>query len=212
MVDPCSRTSRGRLLVLFRLNGPVLTPFLAIIRAIMADRDEVEARKYPRLFVARSTIHGLGLFAGEDVEWGQRLIEYQGQRLSKKEVQRRQKFYDSIGFSCLMQFGNGEGVDGLFGGNESRFINHSSQPNVAALREDESRIVFYSIDDIAQGEELTFNYGFDPKHISGEDISMKQQFGFANDRTNVNPQVLQNLLKQNFLWTNIPSNKVVRNP
>src|SRR5262249_41192382 len=78
------------------------------------------------------------------------------------------KFYDSIGFTCLMQFGDGQGIDGVIGGNESRFINHSSQSNVGAVREGEWRIVFYSLDDIAQGEELTFNYGFDPDRISGE--------------------------------------------
>jgi len=61
-----------------------------------------------------------------------------------------------------MEFGNGEGVDGLLGGNESRFINHSLQPNVGAMR-DEHGIVFYALDDVAAGEELTFNYGFDPK-------------------------------------------------
>jgi uncharacterized protein len=121
--------------------------------------------RYPRLFVARSKIHGLGLFAGEDIEWGRRLIEYQGQLLSKSEVKRRQKFYDSIGFTCLMQFGDGRGIDGVVGGNESRFINHSTQPNVGALREDEYRIIFYSLDDIDEGDELTFNYGFDPKKI-----------------------------------------------
>jgi hypothetical protein len=108
------------------------------------------------------------LFAGEDIEWGRRLIEYQGQRILEKEVRRRQKFYDSIGFTCLMQFGDGRGVDGVVGGNESRFINHSSRPNVGALREDEWRIVFYALDDIAQGEELTFDYGFDPRKISAE--------------------------------------------
>jgi SET domain-containing protein len=125
--------------------------------------DALRSTHLPRLFVARSKIHGLGLFAGEDIEWGQRLIEYDGQRLSKREVSRRQKFYDSIGFTCLMQFGNGLGIDGLFGGNESRFINHSTQPNVGALREQNWRIIFYSLDDIAKGEELTFNYGFEPK-------------------------------------------------
>src|SRR5262249_26100000 len=33
-----------------------------------------------------------------------------------------------------------------------------------ASNEDAWRLIFYSLDDIAQGEELTFNYGFDPKH------------------------------------------------
>jgi SET domain-containing protein len=121
---------------------------------------------YPRLFVARSGIHGLGLFAGEDIEWGQRLIEYQGKLLSRRETQRRRRFYDSIGFTCLMEFGDGRAVDGLFGTNESRFINHSNRPNVAAVREGERRIVFYSLDDIAKGNELTFNYGFNPKKTS----------------------------------------------
>jgi hypothetical protein len=134
------------------------------------DTERMRRNGYPRLFVARSKIHGLGLFAAEDIEWGRRLIEYQGQPLSKKEAQRRQKFYDSIGFTCLMQFGDGRGIDGILGGNESRFINHSRQPNVGAVRENEWRIVFFALDDIAQGEELTFNYGFDPKKISRADM------------------------------------------
>jgi SET domain-containing protein len=120
---------------------------------------------FPRLIVARSKIHGLGLFAGEDIEWGRRLIEYQGQQLPRAEVRRRQRFYDSIGFTCLIQFGDGRGIDGVVGGNESRFINHSPQPNVGAFREGDWGIVFYSLEDISQGEELTFNYGFDPKDV-----------------------------------------------
>ena len=129
----------------------------------MAKRKQSNPKsRYPRLFVARSRIHGLGLFAGEDIEWGQRLIEYEGELVSKKEAQRRQRFYDSVGFTCLMQFGDGQAVDGIRGTNESRFINHSTKPNVAAVREG-SRIIFYSLDDIAKGEELTFDYGFDPK-------------------------------------------------
>ena len=123
--------------------------------------------RYPRLFIARSPIHGLGLFAGEAIEWGRRLIEYDGQQLLKKETQRRRRFYDSIGFTCLIEFGDGRAIDGLFGGNESRFINHSLQPNIAALREDAWRVIFYSLDDIARGEELTFNYGFDPRQTGG---------------------------------------------
>lgn len=116
----------------------------------------------PRLFVAPSKIHGLGLFAGQDLEWGQRIIEFQGQCLSAREVARRQRFYDSIGFICLIQFGNGQGIDGIMGGNESRFINHSTQPNLGAVREGRWRVIFYSLDDIHAGEELTFNYGFEP--------------------------------------------------
>src|SRR5262249_35797946 len=117
---------------------------------------------YPRVFVARSKIHGLGLFAGENIEWGRRIIEYQGQPLSSNEVRRRQTFYDSIAFICLRQFSDGLGIAGVIGANESRFINHSLTPNIAALRENDWRTMFYSLEHIARREELTFNYGFDP--------------------------------------------------
>ena len=140
-------------------------------------RDSLKGRssvRFPRLLVAPSEIHGLGLFAGEDIEWGRRLIEFQGQPLSIREVKRRQKFYDSIGFTCLMQFGDGRGIDGVVGGNESRFINHSTVPNVGAIRENDWRIVFYSLDDIAQGEELTFDYGFDPKKICADELDLSR--------------------------------------
>jgi SET domain-containing protein len=126
-----------------------------------SNQKQTKARS-PRLFVAPSKIHGLGLFAGENIEWGRRLIEFHGAPLSRKEVARRQRFYDSIGFTCLIQFGDGQGVDGVVGGNESRFINHSLEPNVGAIREGDWGVVFYSLTDIAKGEELTFNYGFDP--------------------------------------------------
>jgi SET domain-containing protein len=116
----------------------------------------------PRLYVGPSKIHGLGLFAGEDLEWGQKIIEFRGERLSKKEVARRQRFYDSIGFTCLIQFGSGEGIDGIVGDNESRFINHSTKPNLGAVRKGPWRVIFYSLDDIRAGDELTFNYGFEP--------------------------------------------------
>ena len=119
--------------------------------------------RYPRLFIARSKIHGMGLFAGEDIEWGRRVIDFQGTPLSIAQAKRRQRFYDSIGFSCLMQFADGLGIDGISGANESRFINHSLHPNLGAIREGKWRIVFYSLDYISKSDELTFNYGFDPK-------------------------------------------------
>lgn len=120
-------------------------------------------RRYPRLFIAQSKIQGLGLFAGEDIEWGRRVIEFQGQRLSVAQAKRRQRFYDSVGFTSLMQFADGLAIDGISGANESRFINHSPHPNLGAIRESKWRLVFYSLDDISKGDELTFNYGFDPK-------------------------------------------------
>src|SRR5262249_6908733 len=102
------RAAPHSVLLRLEIEGPVLAPFAEKMLAVKRDFHNVRTKdvRYPRLFVARSRLHGLGLFAGEDIEWGRRLIEYQGQALSKKEAKRRQKFYDSIGFTCLMQFGD----------------------------------------------------------------------------------------------------------
>ena len=115
-----------------------------------------------QVFIASSTIHGLGLFAGEAIAAGQRVITYQGQWIQRKEVLRRRRFYDSIGFTCLMEFADGSAIDGLVGGNESRFINHCLEPNLGA-EEEGSTMFFYALRNIASGEELTYDYGFDPK-------------------------------------------------
>jgi SET domain-containing protein len=123
--------------------------------------------KVPKLSIRRSKIHGLGLFAEEPIRWGQRLIEFEGQKVSRKEGRRRERFYDSIGYMCILETDDGKYIDGNIGGNESRFINHSTRPTVTAIREN-GRIVFYALEDIARGEELTMDYGFNPKRTSRE--------------------------------------------
>ena len=50
-------------------------------------------------------------------------------------------------------------VDGGAGGNVSRWINHSCDPNCTSVIEDR-RIYIDSLRDIEPGEELTFDYHF----------------------------------------------------
>jgi hypothetical protein len=82
--EPRLRHCRRVASVLFysgsKSEGPLLTRFAEKMVTVMRDVDNERPNdvRYPRLFVARSKIHGLGLFAGEDIEWGRRLIEYQG--------------------------------------------------------------------------------------------------------------------------------------
>ena len=42
-------------------------------------------KKFPKVFLAKSTIHGQGLFAGEKVKEGQRIIEYKGEKIPSGE-------------------------------------------------------------------------------------------------------------------------------
>ena len=112
-------------------------------------------------FVIRpSSIQGKGLFAAQKIPEGEWVIEYTGQKVSRREGARRERFYNSIGYSLLFDLDDCY-LDGLIGGNESIYINHSLRPNLEA-RVRKGGVWFYSLRAIRKGEELTFDYGFDP--------------------------------------------------
>jgi len=111
-----------------------------------------------RLAARRSGIHGRGVFAREAIAAGTRLIEYTGERISQEEGDRRYPWSDSVPYHTLLFTIEDDLIaDGGVGGNVSRFINHSCDPNCTSVIEDR-RIYIESIRDIAPGEELTFDY------------------------------------------------------
>jgi SET domain-containing protein len=57
----------------------------------------------------------------------------------------------------LFDLGGGEVIDGSVGGNSSRWINHSCDPN-CDTEDDAGRIWVLARRDIHAGEELTFDY------------------------------------------------------
>jgi SET domain-containing protein len=118
-------------------------------------------RQWFKLDIKPSKIHGFGLFAAEPIPWGKRIIEYTGERVRGREFMRREKFYNSIGYTRMFVLDDKTTIDALIDGNASVFINHSSKPNCGVLRE-KGRIFFYSLNDIKKGEELTFDYGYEP--------------------------------------------------
>jgi SET domain-containing protein len=107
-----------------------------------------------------STIHGQGLFAGQKIAAGAWIIQYTGQKLGLKEGRRRDRFYNSIGYTLLFKL-DSHYVDGLIGGNESIYINHSLTPNAEAFMH-RGGVWIQALRDIAEGEEITYDYGFDP--------------------------------------------------
>ena len=77
------------------------------------------------------------------------------------EGDRRERFYASIGYSLLFDLED-HYVDGLIGGNDAIYINHSKKkPNLEAIIYRGS-VWFQALRAIKKGEELTFDYGFDP--------------------------------------------------
>lgn len=109
--------------------------------------------------IRKSKIHGLGLFATRDIPWGTYIGTYTGQKITKKESTRREKFYNSIGVTYLFELNTTHDIDGLIDGNEMRFINHSEKANVTSIRRN-GKIEYWSYDNIKKGEELLFDYGY----------------------------------------------------
>ena len=112
-----------------------------------------------RIQVRRSGVHGKGVFALQDIAEGETLIEYVGQVISWDEAQDRHP-HDPEDPNHTFYFHVNEDrvIDALYGGNSSRWINHSCDPNCEA-DEDNDRIFIKAIRNIAAGEELNYDYG-----------------------------------------------------
>ena len=112
-----------------------------------------------RIQVRRSGVHGKGVFALQDIAEGETLIEYVGEVISWDEAQDRHP-HDPNDPNHTFYFHVNEDrvIDALFGGNSSRWINHSCNPNCEA-DEDNDRIFIKAIRNIQAGEELNYDYG-----------------------------------------------------
>jgi uncharacterized protein len=103
-----------------------------------------------------SVIHGTGAFAVCPFPAGTHLIEYVGEIIDKRESLRRCELNNEYIFAL----DETRDIDGNVDWNPARFINHSCAPNCEAVLDD-GHIWIIAARDIAAGEEITFNYGFD---------------------------------------------------
>ncbi|MBE0474178.1 SET domain-containing protein-lysine N-methyltransferase [Rhodoferax sp.] len=112
-----------------------------------------------RIQVRASGIHGKGVYALQNIAAGDTILEYVGEIISWEEAQARHPhdpkhpnhtFYFHIDETRV--------IDALHGGNSSRWINHSCDPNCEADEQD-GRIFIKALRDIVCGEELNYDYG-----------------------------------------------------
>lgn len=103
-----------------------------------------------------SPIHGLGGFAKTSLPAGTRVIEYVGERISKQVALERCEQGNQFIFVLDDQWD----LDGQVSWNPARFLNHSCSPNCDAEYLD-GRIWIVARRDLAAGEEITFDYGYD---------------------------------------------------
>lgn len=104
------------------------------------------------LLVKRSAA-GLGLFAGEDIAKGARVIEYVGRQLSPEEIKK-----NNNKSRYLFEISKKKTIDGKPSINKAGYINHSHRPNCETLIQS-NRIFIYALKKIPAGTELTYDYG-----------------------------------------------------
>lgn len=127
------------------------------------------ANEYP-FVIRKSTIQGKGAYATRRIRKGERIIEYVGERITWAESDRR---YDDANtkrhHTFLFAVNRQTVIDAAHGGNDSRFINHSCDPNCEAIGE-KSRIFIEALRTIEPGEELTYDYSYErEKGTTAED-------------------------------------------
>ena len=125
----------------------------------MASKNPADSSATRRIEVRRSGVHGKGVFALVDIPKGERIIEYVGEIISWNEAQRRHPHDPSDpNHTFYFHIDEDHVIDALFGGNSSRWINHSCDGNCEA-DEVNGRVFIRALRDIAPGEELNYDYG-----------------------------------------------------
>ena len=110
--------------------------------------------------VRKSKISGQGAFATRDIEKGERIVEYLGERLTHAVADAR---YDDHAADAhhtfLFSVNRSVVIDAYVDGNDARFINHSCDPNCESEIE-RGRVFIDAIKAIRKGEELTYDYAY----------------------------------------------------
>ncbi len=119
-------------------------------------------KQQPLAFEVRdSGIAGKGAFAIRPIKSGEMLIEYVGERITPAEADNR---YDDESMdehhTFLFSVSSRVVIDATHDGNESRFINHSCDPNCEAEIKG-GRVYISALRDIPVGEELHYDYGYE---------------------------------------------------
>lgn len=106
--------------------------------------------------LAPSKIHRWGVYATGLIPAGRKVIEYTGERISRRETKRRA---EASKLTYLFTLDNYWTIDGSAGGSGAEYINHSCDPNLIS-RILKGHILYMSLREIQPGEELTIDYRF----------------------------------------------------
>ena len=111
-----------------------------------------------RMEIRESKIHRRGVYALERIPARRKVIEYTGERISRRETKRR----GQGSLTYLFTLDDYWTIDGAVGGSGAEIINHSCEPNLYS-RITKGHILYLSKREIRPGEELTVDYRFSDK-------------------------------------------------
>lgn len=104
------------------------------------------------LVVRPSPIHAVGVYTTTHIRRGTRVVEYEGERVTPEEADRRYE-----GSSRTYLYGLEDGKTVIDGHGLGAYLNHSCDPN-CEVDEIKGRVWLFAIRDIAAGEELVWDY------------------------------------------------------
>jgi uncharacterized protein len=114
-----------------------------------------------RLIEARtSPIHGRGVFAKVAIAAGKKIVEYTGDIISDAQAEELYGDQHALGaqnHTFLFAIEGGKNIDATRRNIVAKWINHSCDPNCESS-EEKGRVFVHAIKDIAEGEELTYDY------------------------------------------------------
>jgi len=117
-------------------------------------------------FKKKSHVHGRGLFAVQNIKKGSKVIEYIGDKVTKKEGDKRAdkqikqyKKNQNNGMVYIFELNKLYDIDGSVAYNHAKLINHSCNPN-CEVEIINNEIWISAIKNIKKYTELSYNYGY----------------------------------------------------
>ncbi|CAF1675803.1 unnamed protein product [Rotaria magnacalcarata] len=172
-----TRTRRTNSRASLNFNTSQFSPMITCANIAM------QRKIHKQILVAESDIAGYGAFLGSPIAYpGDLIAEYTGEIISEEEADRRGRLYDKRACSYLFNLDMQHCIDARQFGNKLRFANHSSKPNCVPkikLVSGDYRIGVYAKEAIFQGDELFFEYMYDPhqrqQFINNERVDEAEQ-------------------------------------
>uniref|UniRef100_A0A673K4D8 Histone-lysine N-methyltransferase, H3 lysine-36 specific n=1 Tax=Sinocyclocheilus rhinocerous TaxID=307959 RepID=A0A673K4D8_9TELE len=123
-------------------------------------------RQYTEVEIFRTLSRGWGLRSVSDIKKGAFVNEYVGEVIDEEECRARIKHAqeNNICNFYMLTLDKDRIIDAGPKGNQSRFMNHSCQPNCETQKwtvNGDTRVGLFALEDIPTGVELTFNYNLE---------------------------------------------------